>query len=195
MKIYFAGPLFTPYVRQFISDHARILRSKGIEVFVPHERFNQMITIERVISLVDQGLLPVTMKEEFDPEQIMAMVRDGKLTRDQLGLPKMTPETIFGTDLEGLDCANAVLALLDGTQVDDGTACEIGIFFGQMQTDRKNKKGIVGYITDSRGVRQRETGFGQNLFVLGALEASGGIHSDFNQVVDLMMQWKIELEQ
>ena len=195
MKIYFAGPLFTPYVRQFISEHARLLRAEGIDVFVPHERFNQMITPERVELLVSQGVLPVKMRDGFDPEELMAMVRDGKLSREQLGLPKMTPETIFDTDYEGLNSANAVLALLDGTQVDDGTACEIGIFFGQMQFDRHNKKGVVGFITDSRGVRLRSNGFGQNLFVLGALEASGEIFTDFNQVIKLLLRWKAELEQ
>ena len=43
MKIYFAGPLFTPYVRQFISEHAQILRENNIGPFVPHESFMPMV--------------------------------------------------------------------------------------------------------------------------------------------------------
>ena len=37
MRIYFAGPLFTPYERGFIDECAVRLRAEGIEVFVPHE--------------------------------------------------------------------------------------------------------------------------------------------------------------
>ena len=37
MRIYFAGPLFTPYERSFIDQCAAQLRSEGFEVFVPHE--------------------------------------------------------------------------------------------------------------------------------------------------------------
>ena len=37
MRVYFSGPLFTPYERSFIEDCAARLRADGIEVFVPHE--------------------------------------------------------------------------------------------------------------------------------------------------------------
>jgi len=37
MKVYFAGPLFTPYERAYIDDCAAQIRAAGIEVFVPHE--------------------------------------------------------------------------------------------------------------------------------------------------------------
>ena len=37
MRVYFAGPLFTPYERSFIDECAARLRADGIEVFVPHE--------------------------------------------------------------------------------------------------------------------------------------------------------------
>jgi len=36
VKIYFAGPLFTPYERSFIDECAAVLRADGFEVFVPH---------------------------------------------------------------------------------------------------------------------------------------------------------------
>lgn len=189
MKIYFAGPLFTPYVRAFISDRAKVLREHGIDVFVPHERFNSMVTREKVEDLVSAGFVNPEVLINFDPEYVMSLVRSGKISREQLGLPVMTPATIFDTDFEGLNSANAVLALLDGTQVDDGTACEIGIFYGAMQNDSLNKKGIIGFITDSRGVRQKESGYGQNLFVLGVIEASGGIYDDFDQVIKQLLQW------
>src|SRR5262245_36542799 len=37
LKIYSAGPLFTPYERSFIDECAATLRVDGFEVFVPHE--------------------------------------------------------------------------------------------------------------------------------------------------------------
>ena len=37
MKVYFAGPLFTPYERAYIDDCAAQIRAAGIKVFVPHE--------------------------------------------------------------------------------------------------------------------------------------------------------------
>src|SRR5437660_9957094 len=37
MRVYFAGPLFTPYERAFIDEFAARLREAGIDVFVPHE--------------------------------------------------------------------------------------------------------------------------------------------------------------
>ncbi len=37
MRVYFAGPLFTPYERSFIDECTARLRAAGIEVFVPHE--------------------------------------------------------------------------------------------------------------------------------------------------------------
>src|SRR3954453_8872108 len=85
LKIYFAGPLFTPYERSFIDDCAARLRAEGIDGFVPHEN---------ALAQVDTS-----------------------------------PSTIFAKDWEGLSNADAVVALLDGPMVDDGTACEIGIFY------------------------------------------------------------------
>ena len=52
MKIYFAGPLFTPYVRDFISRHAQNLRDNGIDPFVPHESFKPKVTPEMASALV-----------------------------------------------------------------------------------------------------------------------------------------------
>ncbi len=193
MKIYFAGPLFTTYVRAFIARQAEVLRQNGIEPFVPHERFNSMISPERVAALVQQEVIGADeVGETFDAEAVMELVRKGRLTRQQLGLPEINPEVIFDTDYAGLAEANAVVALLDGTQVDDGTACEIGIFYAMTRTDPA-KKGVLGYITDSRGVRQRGRGFGQNMFVLGVIEECGAIYDDFNQVIQQLKRWDAEL--
>jgi nucleoside 2-deoxyribosyltransferase len=127
MRIYFAGPLFTPYERGYIDECAAQLRADGFEVFVPHEH--------------------------------------------ELAQSDTSAEWIFAKDMDGLGPADAVLALLDGPMVDDGTACEIGIFYALMQSDPA-KKGVVGLLTDLRGSRGESSGL--NLFVEGCIEATGG---------------------
>jgi nucleoside 2-deoxyribosyltransferase len=190
MKIYFAGPLFTPYVRSFISEHAKILRANGIEPFVPHEKFNQQITPAMVATAQQRGLLtPADLQRGSGPERVTELVRQGKLSRAELGLPPVSAQSIYRTDYEGLTAANAVVAIVDGTQMDDGTACEIGIFFEEMKHDPK-KKGIVGWATDSRAVSRSKEGFGQNMFCLGIFEYSGGILSDFNDVIACLKNWE-----
>jgi len=195
MKIYFAGPLFTPYVRDFISKHAQILRDNGIDPFVPHERFNSFITPSKVDALIEAGLIGrEELPEKFDPEAVMGLVRSGRITREQLDLPAINPQVIFDTDYEGLASANAVIAILDGTQVDDGTACEIGIFYGLTLQDPA-RKGIIGLMTDSRGLKKKDHGFGVNLFVLGVIEECGKITDSFDEVIRQLKTWDAELKE
>jgi nucleoside 2-deoxyribosyltransferase len=106
----------------------------------------------------------------------------------ELAQSDTTPGWIFEKDLDGLGPANAVLALLDGPTVDDGTACEIGIFYAQMQTD-PSKKGVVGLLTDLRGTRGESNSV--NLFVEGCIEATGGriVHS-FDEALELLRRWQ-----
>ena len=150
MRIYFAGPLFTPYERSYIDQCAAVLRSEGFEVFVPHE-----------IPLPD----PVTAK------------------------------FIFEVDSREVMAANAVLALLDGPMVDDGTATEIGIFWAAMKSDT-SKKGIVGLVTDTRVIRDRNMidGKGINLFVRGCVEDVGQVVDKFEKALPILRNWKAELE-
>lgn len=190
MKIYFAGPLFTPYVRQFISEHAQILREHGIDPFVPHENFWPKITAESAKALlVEKGLLTAAeLHDENLPARVAQLLRVGKVSREELGLPELNADRIFQKDYEGLSAADAVVAILDGTQVDDGTACEIGIFYGLLRND-PSKKGIIGFMTDSRGTSRVDQGFGVNLFVLGVIEECGVILSDFDDVVEQLKAW------
>jgi hypothetical protein len=147
MRVYFAGPLFTPYERGFIDECAARLRAAGIEVFVPHEH--------------------------------------------ELAGPDTTPGAIFAKDLEGLAAAEAVVALLDGPLIDDGTACEIGLFHGLMQGDPA-RKGIVGLLTDMRAgpLRGRDERRGLNLFVHGCIEASGEICGTIDEVLAVLERWR-----
>ena len=144
MRVYFAGPLFTPYERSFIDECAGRLRADGIEVFVPHE--------------------------------------------NALAASDTSAATIFAKDWQGLSDADAVVAVLDGPMVDDGTACEIGIFYALMQAD-STKKGIVGLLTDLRSTRGHE-GHGLNLFVLGCIEAAGKVCNSMDDVAAVLAEWR-----
>ena len=144
MRVYLAGPLFTPYERSFIDECAARLRTDGLDVFVPHE--------------------------------------------NALAAGDTSAATIFGKDWQGLSDANAVVAVLDGPMVDDGTACEIGIFYALMQSD-STKKGIVGLLMDLRGTRGHE-GHGLNLFVLGCIEAAGLVCNSMDEVAVALAEWR-----
>ncbi len=64
-----------------------------------------------------------------------------------------------------------------GPVVDDGTACEIGMFAQLVASGDSRYRGIVGLVTDLRLQRRRgkAVGDGMNLFVAGAIEAAGRI--------------------
>jgi Nucleoside 2-deoxyribosyltransferase len=96
--------------------------------------------------------------------------------------------TIFAKDWQGLSDADAVVAVLDGPMVDDGTACEIGIFYALMQT-HPTKKGIVGLLTDLRSTLGHE-GHGLNLFVLGCIEAGGKVCKAMDEVSAALAEWR-----
>jgi len=143
LKIYFAGPLFTPYERSFIDECAAALRADAFDVFVPHEH-------------------------ELD------------------GNVDVTAAWIFAQDRPAIERADAMIAILDGPSVDDGTACEIGMFYALMQSD-PSKKGIVGLLTDIRSMRGESTGL--NLFVQGAIEDIGRIVDSFEEARDVLRAW------
>jgi hypothetical protein len=90
--------------------------------------------------------------------------------------------------LHGLSGADDVVAMLDGPMVDDGTACEIGIFYALMQAD-PTKKGIVGLLTDLRSTLGHE-GHGLNLFVLGCIEAAGKVCNSMDEVAAALADWR-----
>jgi len=144
MRIYFAGPLFTPYERQFIDECAATLRADGFEVFVPHE--HELATGADV-----------------------------------------TAAWIFAKDRPGIEGADALLAILDGPSVDDGTACEIGMFHALAQHDG-SKKGIVGLLTDIRGARGESLGV--NLFVQGVIEDAGRVVATFEEAHATLRGWR-----
>jgi len=147
VKLYFAGPLFTPYERAFIDDCAARLRAAGFDVFVPHESI--------------------------------------------LATAQTTPAQVFEQDRDAIAGANALVALLDGPSVDDGTACEIGLFDGLAAGD-PSKKGTVGLVTDFR--EALPSGRGLNLFVRGCIESRGEVCTSIEAALGVLERWRRELE-
>jgi nucleoside 2-deoxyribosyltransferase len=99
-----------------------------------------------------------------------------------------TPEAVFAVDAGGVESADAVLAVLDGSSVDDGTACEIGLFYGLKQRDPE-RKGVVGLLTDLRGERRGD--FAINLFVRGCIDASGGaVVNSLDDALAILQRWR-----
>ena len=102
--------------------------------------------------------------------------------------PEPTPAAIYRIDADGLRSCDAMAAWLDGPMVDDGTACEIGMFAELCRS--RSAGGIVGIATDLRLERRRErdvVGGGMNLFVAGAIESCGRIVHDVDAAVAALL--------
>ena len=146
MKLYLAGPLFTPGDRHVIDGLADTLTAAGHECFVPH-------------------------RQNVEP---------------------FAPDTIFEVDSRGIHDAEAMVAWLDGPMVDDGTACEIGIFTELVRTRPDRYRGIVGLATDWRINRARDGGVEQggiNYFIGGALAQYGRLVWSVDDVVATLSEW------
>lgn len=95
------------------------------------------------------------------------------------------PADVFRVDAAGVREAELLFAWLDGPMVDDGTACEIGLFAELVAAGDPRHVGIVGLVTDWRAVRRRGTpGDGINLFVAGAVAASGALTWSVDDAID-----------
>jgi hypothetical protein len=101
-------------------------------------------------------------------------------------LVDVTLEEVYRIDADGLRSANALVAWLDGPMIDDGTACEIGMFAELVRSGGEQYRGIVAIATDMRLARRREKGVvggGTNLFVGGAIDSCGSIVHSVDEVV------------
>ena len=105
---------------------------------------------------------------------------------EQFGeIVELTPEEVYRVDGAGLRASNLLLAWLDGPMIDDGTAAEIGAFAELVRSGNPQYRGIVGVATDLRLERRRDAvaGDGMNLFVAGAVKASGTICWSLDEAV------------
>lgn len=104
-------------------------------------------------------------------------------------LADVTLEQVYRIDTDGLRSSNALVAWLDGPMVDDGTACEIGMFAELVRSGGDHYRGIVAVATDLRLERRRQAsvvGGGMNLFVGGAIASCGTIVHTVDEVVEAL---------
>ncbi len=109
--------------------------------------------------------------EIFDPWTVVPQEEIDSI----LGLPegeekkkalKKLNKDLFDGDIKALKSCDGVLAVLDGVDVDSGTASEIGIAYSL-------GKPVLGYRGDFR-LSSENVGVTVNLFVEGCIRESGG---------------------
>ena len=104
----------------------------------------------------------------------------------------VTVDDVYATDAAGVRDANALVAWLDGPMCDDGTACEIGMFAQLVAGGDPRYVGIVGIATDLRLQRRQGNviGDGLNLYVLGAIRASGRMCWSVEEAIETLRAWR-----
>jgi nucleoside 2-deoxyribosyltransferase len=164
MKIYFAAPQNTPYQREYVQSCVQQLQAAGHEVALAADRY-----------IDHQPAFEVAL--EADGEKLYSdQSKAGRLAKSPFAAE------VFQANYAQLASADALVALLDGSQVDDRVACEIGIFYGLMREDPA-KFGIIGLATDARCLRRRNTTYGVNIFTVGTLEEVGHVVESIEDVV------------
>jgi nucleoside 2-deoxyribosyltransferase len=114
----------------------------------------------------------------------------------EVEIGSLDADAIFALDMAALSSAHALFAWLDGPMVDDGTACEIGMFRGLMQSGEPWRKGIVGLVTDlrlQRRAERRDDGV-VNLFVAGTIRSAGRVCWSLEETLAQLLAWRDELE-
>lgn len=191
MKVYCAGPLFTPYEREYMSKCGQALRAVGIDPFVPHESFKLQLPPDTIERLTRFGVVTPEMLEEFSLDEVVwQLLQKRVITREMLGLPGGTSaQQVFDKDFGAIAESHAMLAVINGPEVDDGTACEIGVFGALMETD-PTKKGIVAVHEDWRTLNSPGEGKGLNPFIHGCLVRSGHIVHSLEEAVSILASWR-----
>ena len=104
-------------------------------------------------------------------------VRCVTFTDDQLAIENETSAmaaAVFRERLEAMEPCDAMVALLDGSQADDGTSLEIGVYHALMLSDER-KRGILGLMLDRRGIQRLPFGGGINYLTLGVILEKGRV--------------------
>jgi len=111
-----------------------------------------------------------------------------------VGAEAATPEQVFRVDAEGVRSSNVMVAWLDGPSVDDGTACEIGLFTQLISAGDPFYRGIVGIVTDIRVQRRRGNAVadGMNLFLVGAIRTAGTDCRSIEEAIEAVKRLAID---
>ncbi|MFZ3050306.1 MAG: nucleoside 2-deoxyribosyltransferase [Methanothrix sp.] len=97
----------------------------------------------------------------------------------ELSINQLVPEEIFGENLRALDRCDLMVAILDGPQVDDGTAWEIGRFFHQ-------GKKVLGIRTDIRKAGESELSRVNLMIEFSCLSISSNIEELYSELERLL---------
>ena len=97
----------------------------------------------------------------------------------ELSINQLEPEEIFGENLRALDRCDLMVAILDGPQVDDGTAWEIGRFFHQ-------GKKVLGIRTDIRKAGESELSRVNLMIEFSCLSISSNIEELYSELERLL---------
>ncbi len=167
MKIYFAAPQNTPYQRDYVQACVQQLQAAGHSISLAVDPY-----------LNHQPAFEVTL--EADGEKLYSdQSQAGRLAKSAFAAE------VFQENYALLANADALVALLDGSQVDDRVACEIGIFYGLMR-ENPAKHGIIGLATDARCLRRRDSTYGVNIFTVGTLEEVGDVVESIEDVIEAL---------
>ncbi len=94
---------------------------------------------------------------------------------------------IFDKCYKDISWANVLIAIVDGTQVDDGTATEIGTFNQQMLAGDGEKLAMFGLSSDMRV--GEDVKYGEikrlNFYTVGAIYKTGGdVYHSIEEIID-----------
>jgi nucleoside 2-deoxyribosyltransferase len=156
MRVYLASPLgFAGSTRPFMRDLVERL-SKHVDVLNPWD------------------------DHRFDQE--LARIPSIEPTRERLAAYRRVNAELARANVENIERADGLVVVLDGVDVDSGTASEIGYAFAL-------GKRIYGLRTDFRLAGDNE-GSIVNLQVQYFIEASGGeIHTVTKGVIEAVERW------
>jgi len=92
-------------------------------------------------------------------------------------------------DYQALVEADALMAVLDGFNVNDGVAGHIGTFHALMHHDPR-KKGILGILHDTRVARWdwKAGASSLNYYILGCIQQRGRVHRSFTDALAELLQ-------
>jgi hypothetical protein len=164
-----------------------------MEPFVPHENIKLKLPVNTADRLLALGVTtPETLAKQSLEDLVRHLLQTRAITREELNLPPGTEaKQVFERDFEAIVAADAVLAVINGVEVDDGTACEVGIFAALMEID-PTKKGIVAIHDDWRTLDWPGEGKGLNAFVHGCLLKSGVIVHRLENAIAILEGWRDE---
>lgn len=97
----------------------------------------------------------------------------------ELSINQLDPGEIFQENLRALDRCDLMVAMLDGPQVDDGTAWEIGRFFLQ-------GKKVLGIRTDIRKAGESERGRVNLMIEFSCLSISSNFEELYSELEGLL---------